>query len=231
MLPASGCLRWWFCAGRGREACAVVKDSPKARCSILLASLVAKSLVTMVEDRRCRARYGLLETVRIYGLEKLAAANEAETLRSRHSDWYLAWIESIPLVRLTFSSEALDDIACEFDNLRAIAAWYLTTDRPTQLASLATRMTGFWFLGSFGLEGYRWLQSAIAAGGAQLAPAPRAACETVLAIITRINLDNSSAYQHSVRAIELSKGQSNPFVLNAFACRSFAQAMISPGRT
>jgi len=45
----------------------------------LLAALVDKSLVN-VEERRGETRYGLLETIRQYGEEKLQAAGEAMAL-------------------------------------------------------------------------------------------------------------------------------------------------------
>ena len=113
----------------------------------LLGSLVAKSLVTAAEEDRGDARYRLLETVRIYAAEKLAAAGEAETVRSRHRDWYLGWIEDMPLERLAFDTAALRAVLGEIDNLRAAADWCLGDDRPDLLARLATRLFSFWWLG------------------------------------------------------------------------------------
>ena len=47
---------------------------------------------------RCRARaavrYRLLESLRQYALERLAAAGEAAAARARHRDWYLALAEA-----------------------------------------------------------------------------------------------------------------------------------------
>ena len=53
-----------------------------------LASLVAKSLVVSISDNAGKARYQLLETVRMYASEKLARAGESEPVRQRHRDWY-----------------------------------------------------------------------------------------------------------------------------------------------
>jgi predicted ATPase/DNA-binding CsgD family transcriptional regulator len=58
----------------------------------LLASLVDQSLVIAEEHER-GVRYGLLETVRQYGLARLAAAGEEETLRGRHRDFFLGLAE------------------------------------------------------------------------------------------------------------------------------------------
>ena len=49
----------------------------------LLGSLVAKSLVSTLADDRGQTRYRLLETVRMYAADKLAAAAECEAVRTR----------------------------------------------------------------------------------------------------------------------------------------------------
>jgi predicted ATPase len=69
----------------------------------LLGALVAKSLVLAGEDASGESRYQLLETVRMYASDKLVASGEAERVRTRHRDWYLAWLEAIPLERLAAS--------------------------------------------------------------------------------------------------------------------------------
>ena len=58
----------------------------------LLAELVAKSLVVMQEDGG-EGRYGLLETVREYALERLRGAGEEAALRERHARYCLALAE------------------------------------------------------------------------------------------------------------------------------------------
>jgi predicted ATPase len=58
----------------------------------LLASLVDKSLV-IVSERDGGTRYRLLETVRQYGREKLEASADAEAVRRRHAEFYLALAE------------------------------------------------------------------------------------------------------------------------------------------
>jgi len=57
-----------------------------------LMQLVDKSLV-MMEEQGGTVRYRLLETVRQYGRDKLPASGEADVVRGRHRDWYLALAE------------------------------------------------------------------------------------------------------------------------------------------
>ena len=64
-----------------------------------LASLVDKSLVRTVatadaEHELGDLRYGMLETIREYGLEQLAASGEDEATRRRHAAWCLALAEA-----------------------------------------------------------------------------------------------------------------------------------------
>jgi hypothetical protein len=59
----------------------------------LLASLIDKSLVT-VAQRGGEARYGMLELVRQYALERLEEDAEAEETRCRHAEHYLALAET-----------------------------------------------------------------------------------------------------------------------------------------
>jgi non-specific serine/threonine protein kinase len=52
-----------------------------------VASLVDRSILTMAHGGR-RARYRLLESVRLYGEERLREAGEDGELRRRHAEWY-----------------------------------------------------------------------------------------------------------------------------------------------
>ncbi|MFC7449714.1 protein kinase domain-containing protein [Rhodococcus daqingensis] len=53
----------------------------------LVASLVEKSILVH-EESATAGRYGLLDTIREYGLEKLAESGEYAHMRRRHRDWY-----------------------------------------------------------------------------------------------------------------------------------------------
>ena len=66
------------CSGAGLE---------RERIVDLVASLVAKSILTMGHGGR-RGRYRLLETLRLYGAQRLAEADEDIELARRHAGWY-----------------------------------------------------------------------------------------------------------------------------------------------
>ncbi|MCA1004150.1 LuxR C-terminal-related transcriptional regulator [Rhodococcus hoagii] len=71
----------------------ICADEPGASGMLdLVASLVDKSILT-VEKTSTSVRYGMLETLRDYGQERLAEAGECRQFRSRHRDWYLGLAE------------------------------------------------------------------------------------------------------------------------------------------
>ncbi|MCU1450472.1 MAG: Adenylate/guanylate cyclase [Acidimicrobiales bacterium] len=109
----------------------------------LLGSLIAKSLVN-VQDDEAVVRYRLLETVRLYAEERLVQAGEADELRSRHRDWFLGWIEGLPVGPLLVLGGG-DDLAPEADNLAEALDWSRQQQRPDLVARIASRMSTYWW--------------------------------------------------------------------------------------
>ncbi len=109
----------------------------------LLASLVDQSLV-LAEERDSAVRYRLLETVRQYGLERLAEAGEEETLRARHRDAFLALAEEAgPQLETGAQREWLDLLDPEAANLAAAIDYALASDPPLALRFCAA-LRGWW---------------------------------------------------------------------------------------
>jgi predicted ATPase/class 3 adenylate cyclase/DNA-binding CsgD family transcriptional regulator len=92
-----------------------------------LAALVDKSLV-LADEANGSTRYRLLETVRHYATERLAArvGSELDESRAAHRDHYLALVETAD-THLCGQDEAvwLDQLEAEFDNIRAALAFSL----------------------------------------------------------------------------------------------------------
>jgi non-specific serine/threonine protein kinase len=89
----------------------------------LLTALVEKSLVQF-EARGGEARYGMLQTVRQYGRDRLLEGGEAEPVRRRHRDWYLALAEQAePELSGPDQAGWLDRLELEHENLRAGLEW------------------------------------------------------------------------------------------------------------
>ena len=192
----------------------------------ILGSLAAKSLVAATEDERGNARYRILETVRMYASEKLAAAGEAESVRTRHRDWHLAWLEAMPLELLSGSPAALRVAIGEIDNLRAAADWCVSKGQPDLLARLTMRLIDYWALGSAYEEGRRWLFEALR-GGDRLARVEAVACHAMLAGIAMTGLDRDKTWEHANRAVELAAGEASPFLVVALGRRAFGTSILA----
>jgi predicted ATPase/DNA-binding CsgD family transcriptional regulator len=99
----------------------------------LLGALVDQSLV-IAEPRGRGVRYRLLETVRQYGLERLAAAGEQGALRDRHTDGFLALAERAgPQLETGRQREWLERLDPEAANLAAAIDHALAADPPLAL--------------------------------------------------------------------------------------------------
>ena len=128
-----------------------------------LQSLVDKSLLRQRDDR-----FWMLETIREYAAERLEDSGEAEELRRRHAEHFLALVEEAePHLRKESeeSRQWIDRFDPEHDNLRA-ALDQLEASGETQLAlRLAGVVWWFWDARSHLVEGRRRLENALRADG------------------------------------------------------------------
>jgi predicted ATPase/class 3 adenylate cyclase len=142
----------------------------------LLTRLADKSLVVADEQPDGTARYRLLETLRHYARQKLAARGAAvDALRRRHAAHYLALAEeAAPHLTGPQQLAWLERLAAEQDNLRAALRWSLDDGAAAAGLRLAVALDQFWFLRRHVAEGRAWLAELLAAPGAAARDAPRA---------------------------------------------------------
>jgi predicted ATPase/DNA-binding SARP family transcriptional activator len=134
-----------------------------------LSSLVEKNLLrreerSASEEEGFDPRFALLETIREYALERLAASGEAETIRSRHAGFFLALAEKAERVVLEEGPEEegwLARLETEHDNCRAALDWSLTTGQMTVALMLAGALERFWSRRGYLQEGRRRLAAVL----------------------------------------------------------------------
>ncbi|MDQ4042275.1 MAG: NB-ARC domain-containing protein, partial [Actinomycetota bacterium] len=139
----------------------------------LLSRLLDKSLVvTETPLEEGALRYRMLEPVRQYGLERLEASGEAERVRERHAQQYLALAEQAePELMEADQASWLKRLGIEHANLRAALSWTLGPEdaEPKERAELGLRLAAtlgqFWNAHSPS-EGREWLERGLARGGA-----------------------------------------------------------------
>jgi predicted ATPase len=120
-------------------------------------SLVEKSLV-----RRTGDRFWMLETIREYAVEQLEASGEADALRRRHAEYFLALGGTANLSAESEGPERPDVVRPEQDNFRAAIDWAL--DHDIELAfRLVIALEQFWVMND-AFEGVRRLGAVLEHG-------------------------------------------------------------------
>ncbi len=132
-----------------------------------LESLVEHSLMR----RWASGRLGMLETIREYAAERLEQSDEAEEIRRRHAEFFLALAQSAGQhLEGAEQAEWLQRIEAERDNVRATLEWALGADAGLAL-QIAADLGRFWWVRG-PAEGLAWLERGLEQ--ADVAPAVRA---------------------------------------------------------
>jgi predicted ATPase/DNA-binding CsgD family transcriptional regulator len=133
-----------------------------------VAGLVEASLLRSEHDPDGTARYRLLETVREFGLEQLAASGEAEQIRERHAAWCLALAERTPTWSEPARTSVTSPLEAEHPNLRTVLSWLAGTGprRADDLLRLVAALGWFWYFARHEREGLVWLERALETGPA-----------------------------------------------------------------
>jgi predicted ATPase len=102
--------------------------------------LVEKSLL-----RHTDGRFWMLETIREYALERLQDSGEADELRRKHADFFLALAVSANLdVEGMDAGQRFELVEPEADNLHGAIDWALPAGETTLAASLAVALEQYW---------------------------------------------------------------------------------------
>lgn len=128
----------------------------------VLSALLDQSVLAR-EETSAGVRYRMLDTVRAYGADWLAAAGDAHRLRRRHRDWYVGlatWCE------LEWFSPRQGEVAARVDaelpNLRSALEHCLSEPDGAHLGQYLAGSLWFHWVGCGRLsEGRRWLEQAV----------------------------------------------------------------------
>ena len=107
----------------------------------------------------------MLETIRDYAGEQLAASGEEAPYRDAHADWCLSLAErAVPFWFTPAQAAWGERLDAEHDNLRAALARLAELDGTDDGIRLAGRLWPFWFVRGHQTEGRAWLERALASG-------------------------------------------------------------------
>jgi predicted ATPase/DNA-binding SARP family transcriptional activator len=138
----------------------------------VLEALVGKQLVILARTTAGGRRLGMLETVRAFARERLAARHDRDAIARRHAEHYLDVAETVAAeLHRSNSPRAAARLEPEIDNVRSALGWALAQPDSELAARLAVALDHYLALVR-PMEGERWLDAALATD-ADLDPAIR----------------------------------------------------------
>ena len=166
LSPAEQCLcrrLAVFADGFTLEAAEAVGGEDAATTLDLIRALVEKSLLVQTEQPVGVSRFGMLETIREFALERLAASEDEAQTRAEHAAFYLQFAaEAEPHLIVAGSSQWVERLAIDRPNLRAAAAWALAHGQAEAVLRLAGTILSFAYARGEPREGQEWLEMALA---------------------------------------------------------------------
>jgi predicted ATPase len=179
--------------------------------ALKLSEALARHSLIYLDSTDSGPRLRMLETIRVFVAERLAARPDAAGVRRRHADYYRALAERAdrPL-RSTGHSEWLERLAAEAGNLAAAVRWYLDHDR-APLPHLFRVLWLFWELQDHIVEAREWVGQ-LAATATSLDPHARA--ELLWTAVATANevYDDTAALAASTRLASLLDGIEDPYL-------------------
>ncbi|MGO9262855.1 MAG: protein kinase domain-containing protein [Bryobacteraceae bacterium] len=124
-----------------------------------VASLVDKSLLQQTGETTGEARFGMLETIREYGFERLAASGEEAATRRAHAAYFLIMAEDGAPHMAGGAEQAqwLERFFSEHDNNRAALGWLTRAGNAEWGLRLALALSHFWLEHAHPTEGREWI--------------------------------------------------------------------------
>jgi predicted ATPase/DNA-binding CsgD family transcriptional regulator/Tfp pilus assembly protein PilF len=202
----------------------------------LLISLIDKSLVVLDGEAAGDARYRLLDTIREYAAERLAAAGEQAELSLRHRDCILALVEETtrgmfnrgeppwPVRRAVFRRGI-----AEYGNFRIALATSLAHGHADEGLRLCAGLRNMWVPHGDAREAATWLDRFLVLAAGEVSPRVRGRALACRAEIAFELQEYDTLLRSAQESLELSRGCGDGFTVPT-ALRVIAQAAVRAGR-
>ncbi len=150
-----------FAGGCLLQAAEAVCEAGDVEVLDAITSLADKSLLRHREQFDGQVRFTMLAVVREFGLERLDAEGEADSVRLAHARHYARFAaETKPLLKGANPGSAIRLATLEHENLRQTLD--LLFDRaPGEAARLVVSLWPFWQMSGLFSEGYAWIERAL----------------------------------------------------------------------
>jgi predicted ATPase/predicted Ser/Thr protein kinase len=182
------------CTLEGAEAVCNTKDDLDLDLLDAMASMVDKSLAQRVEQANGESRFAMLETIREYALEKLAASGEEALTKRAHAAYCLVLAEEEATEQSgAEGAEWLERFAAEHDNFRAALEWLTETGDAEWGLRLGTALFRYWEIREYLAEGRDRLGRLLKLAGAAAATKLRMRALFAAGVLTGEQGDYASA--------------------------------------
>lgn len=209
-----------FSGGFTREAAQIVGESKR------LIELIDANLVHHAQQAIDPPRFVLLEMLREFALEQLAARGEETIGRQRHAQFYCALAETAePHLYRAEQRAWLDRLDHDHDNLRGALKWLSHADLAAAL-SLAAALGMFWSARGYYAEGRDWLTQLLARYS--VPDARRAKALWTAGLLAQQQTDLSEALQLAAESADLYRGW-NDAAGEGWALRVRGWALVDQG--
>jgi predicted ATPase/DNA-binding CsgD family transcriptional regulator len=200
----------------------------------LLTALLNHGLLRREEGADGEPRFRMLETVREYAAEQLAASVDAEPARGRHADYFVALAEQAQTALHGPEQGAwLRRLDVEHNNVRAAIDWSLQAGQPEIALRLGAALWRSCEMRGRLDEGRRWLERALAAG-AEVPADLRAKAFNGAGCLAQVQGDYARATALLEQSLalrqELGDQSGAASVLNNLALVAVAQGDLARGR-
>jgi predicted ATPase/DNA-binding SARP family transcriptional activator len=198
-------------AAAAEQVCSAPGRIPAEDVFELLASLVDRSFVVAVPQPGGTTRYRMLETIRVYAAEKLAASGEEAAARAAHAAFVVELVEAAePHLRGRDQLVWLDRLRIEADEIIAALDRAVTADDADTALRIIAGMGLWWVLRGQIDEALHWVDAAVRMDGP--APAQARALTTALAGLSAVGRGDFTEAKDTIQqALELAQAAPQPW--------------------
>lgn len=228
-----------FVGGFTLEAAESVCDTKKDLGLDLLdgmASMVDKSLVRQIDQADREPRFAMLETIREYGLEKLAASGEESAIRRAHAAYCIVLAEEGAGENADSElKESPDRFEAEHDNFRVALEWLTETHNADWGLRLGAALFQFWEMREYLAEGRERLERLLALQEAATATKARMRALFAAAILAADQRDYATSETLLKESLEIARllqdKRSIAISLNALAVMAREKGDLAASRS
>jgi predicted ATPase len=182
-----------------------------------VASLIDKSLLRQRGQEISEPRFGMLETIREYGLERLQESGERDALRGRHARFFLAIAEEAELgIRGPEQMAWYDRLEAEHNNLRSALEWFQSQGDAESGLRLMGALWWFWWRRAHLTEGRERLLSILSRANTSVPSVGLVKAFCGAGFLSLLQGDSTSAASLAAQSVKLARELGDRF-LTAYA--------------